>query len=287
MISVIIPIYNVAQYLSQCVDSVLSQSYQDLEIILVDDGSTDECPKICDDYQQKDVRIRVVHKENGGLSDARNAGMKKATGEWTLFVDSDDWIDQEAIAKLYQFAIDNRCDIVQGGLFYAYQDHLLYRQATKVEQKRTVLERDDAMRELIINDRVKNFAWGKLYKADLIRDLFFPVGKYFEDCFWQHLVMDRIARYGIIDEPLYYYRQRNDSISGMPSNRLNDLLEGNKERLNFIHERYPELYPLMKRKYDDLYSRMDLPQGITYKCKRFMERVLGRLRPSVYKKIDL
>ena len=287
MISVIIPIYNVAQYLSQCVDSVLSQSYQDLEIILVDDGSTDECPKICDDYQQKDVRIRVVHKENGGLSDARNAGMKKATGEWTLFVDSDDWIDQEAIAKLYQFAIDNRCDIVQGGLFYAYQDHLLYRQATKVEQKRTVLERDDAMRELIINDRVKNFAWGKLYKADLIRDLFFPVGKYFEDCFWQHLVMDRIARYGIIDEPLYYYRQRNDSISGMPSNRLNDLLEGNKERLNFIHERYPKLYPLMKRKYDDLYSRMDLPQGITYKCKRFMERVLGRLRPSVYKKIDL
>lgn len=287
MVSVVIPIYNVAQYLSQCVDSVLSQSHQDLEIILVDDGSTDECPKICDDYQQKDVRIRVVHKENGGLSDARNAGMKKATGEWTLFVDSDDWIDQEAIAKLYQFAIDNRCDIVQGGLFYAYQDHLLYRQATKVEQKRTVLERDDAMRELIINDRVKNFAWGKLYKADLIRDLFFPVGKYFEDCFWQHLVMDRIARYGIIDEPLYYYRQRNDSISGMPSNRLNDLLEGNKERLNFIHERYPELYPLMKRKYDDLYSRMDLPQGITYKCKRFMERVLGRLRPSVYKKIDL
>ena len=134
MISVVIPIYNVAQYLSQCVDSVLSQSYQDLEIILVDDGSTDECPKICDDYQQKDARIRVIHKENGGLSDARNAGMKKATGEWTLFVDSDDWIDQEAIAKLYQFAIENRCDIVQGNVYYVYADHLLYRQASRKEQ---------------------------------------------------------------------------------------------------------------------------------------------------------
>ena len=287
MVSVVIPIYNVVQYLSQCVDSVLSQSYQDLEIILVDDGSTDECPKICDDYQQKDARIRVVHKENGGLSDARNAGMMIARGEWIYFADSDDWLVQDAIQKLYHFAIENNCNVVQGGLFYAYQDHLLYRQATKAEQKCTVLERDDAMRELIINDRVKNFTWGKLYKSDLIHDLFFPVGKFFEDSFWQHLVMDKVERYGIIDEPLYYYRQRNDSISGMPSNRLNDLLEGNKERLNFIHERYPELYPLMKRKYDNLYSQMYPPQDITYKCKRFMQRVLGRLRPSVYKKIDL
>lgn len=287
MISVVIPIYNVAQYLSQCVDSVLAQSYRDLEIILVDDGSTDECPKICDDYQQKDARIRVIHQENGGLSDARNAGMKIARGEWIYFADSDDWLVQDAIQKLYHFAIENHCDVVQGGLYYAYQDHLLYRQATKVEQRCPVLERDEAMRELIINDRVKNFAWGKLYKADLIRDLPFPVGKYYEDSFWQHLVMDRVARYGIIDEPLYYYRQRNNSISGMPSDRLHDLLEGNRERLNFIHERYPELYPLMKRKYDNLYSQMYPSQGITYKCKRFMERVLGRLRPSVYKKIDL
>lgn len=221
------------------------------------------------------------------MSDARNAGMKIARGEWIYFADSDDWLVQDAIQKLYHFAIENHCDVVQGGLYYAYQDHLLYRQATKVEQRCPVLERDEAMRELIINDRVKNFAWGKLYKADLIRDLPFPVGKYYEDSFWQHFVIDRVGQYGIIDEPLYFYRQRSDSISGMPSNRLNDLLEGNRERMNFIHEKYPSLYPLMKRKYDNLYSQMYPPQGITYKCKRFMERVLGRLRPSVYKKIDL
>ena len=287
MISVVVPIYNVSQYLSQCIDSILTQSYQDLEIILVNDGSTDECPLLCDEYKGKDSRVRVVHKKNRGLSDARNAGLRIAKGEWIYFVDSDDWLDSDAIQKLYPFAVENKCDVVQGGLYYAYHDHLLYRKAGKKEQKRTVLERNDAMRELIINDRVKNFAWGKLYKADLIRDLPFPVGKYYEDSFWQHFVIDRVGQYGIIDEPLYFYRQRSDSISGMPSNRLNDLLEGNRERMNFIHEKYPSLYPLMKRKYDNLYSQMYPPQGITYKCKRFMERVLGRLRPSVYKKIDL
>ena len=227
MISVIIPIYNVAQYLLQCVDSVLSQSYQDLEIILVDDGSTDDCSRMCDEYETKESRVRVIHKENGGLSDARNEGMRIANGEWIYFVDSDDWVDHDAIRKLYQFAVENHCDVVQGGLYYAYYDHLLYRKASKKEQKKTILDRHDAMRELIINDRVKNFAWGKLYKTDLIKDLYFPVGKYFEDSFWQHLVIDRVNRYGIVDESLYFYRQRGDSISGQPSNRLTDLLEGN------------------------------------------------------------
>ena len=286
MVSVVIPIYNVAQYLSQCVDSVLSQSYQDLEVILVDDGSTDECPKICDDYQQKDARIRVIHKENGGLSDARNAGMKKATGEWTLFVDSDDWIDQEAIAKLYQFAIENHCDIVQGNVYYVYADHLLYRQASRKEQKNNVLSCQGAMRELLINDRVKNFAWGKLYKTDIIKDLDFPVGKYFEDCFWQHLAIDRAERYGIVDEPLFYYRQRKDSISGIPSNRRNDLLEGNQERLNFIHERYPALYPLMKRRYNEICVILNPPTGLRFRLKRFVQKAVDRFRPNLIKTIE-
>ena len=287
MISVIIPIYNVSQYLSQCVDSVLTQSYQDLEIILVDDGSTDECPQMCDDYQEKDARVRVIHKKNGGLSDARNAGMKIASGEWTFFVDSDDWLDEEAIMNLYRFAIDKHCDVVQGNLYYAYEDHLLYRRASEKEQKQTVLSRHEVMRELIINDRVKNFAWGKLYKTNIIRDLEFPVGKFFEDSFWQHLVIDRVERYGIIDEPLCYYRQRGDSISGTPSNRLNDLLEGNRERMSFIRDKYPEMLSLMKKKYDDLCNELNPPSDVGYKWRKLVRRVMGRLRPSLYKRIDL
>lgn len=287
MISVIIPIYNVVQYLSQCMDSVLTQSYQDLEIIMVDDGSTDECPKLCDEYEAKDSRVRVIHKKNGGLSGARNAGMKVATGEWIYFVDSDDWAAHGAIEKLYQFAVENRCDVVQGGLYYAYHDHLLYRKANKKEQKHTILGRHDAMRDLIINDRVKNFAWGKLYRTDLIKDIDFPVGKYFEDSFWQHLVMDRVERYGIVDEPLYYYRQREDSISGQPSNRLADLLEGNRARLDFIREKYTDLLPLLQKKYSELYYQINPPNSISYRCKRFWQRVKGRLCPSSYERIDL
>lgn len=287
MISVIIPIYNVSRYLPQCMKSVLSQSYQDLEIILVDDGSTDDCPRMCDNYKEQDARVRVIHKKNGGLSDARNAGMKIATGEWTCFVDSDDWLDQEAIMKLYQFAIENRCEVVQGNIYYTYDDHLLYRQASKKEQKRTLLSRHEAMRELIINNRVKNFAWGKLYKTNIIRDLEFPIGKYFEDSFWQHHVIDRVQRYGIIDEPLCYYRQRGDSISGMPSNRRNDFMEGNRERMEFVRNRYPDLFPLMKRKYKDWDILLNPPTNIAYKLKRFFRRVVDRFRPNVFKRIDL
>lgn len=287
MISVVIPVYNVAQYLSQCVESVLSQSCKELEIILVDDGSTDDCPDLCDEYERNDVRVRVIHKKNGGLSDARNAGMKIATGEWIYFVDSDDWVAHDAIEKLYQFAVENHCDMVQGGLYYAYQDHLLYRKAYKKEQEHTILRRHDAMRELIINDRVKNFAWGKLYKTELIKDLDFPVGKYFEDSFWQHLVMDRVDRYGIIDEPLYFYRQRGDSISGQPSNRLTDLLEGNKIRLDFIRGKYPDLLTLMQKKYSELNNQVNPPDNVSYRCKRFFQRVKGRLCPSSYHRINL
>lgn len=286
MISVIIPIYNVDQYLSQCMQSVLSQSYKELEIILVDDGSTDKCPALCDEYEKKDARVRVIHKKNGGLSDARNVGMKMATGEWVYFVDSDDWLPQDAIQKLFHFARENYCDVVQGGLYYAYQNHLLYRKASEKEQKQTVLGRNEAMRELIINDRVKNFAWGKLYKFDLLKDLPFPVGKYFEDSFWQHLVMDRVERYGIIDEPLYYYRQRGDSISGTPSNRLNDLLEGNRVRMSFIREKYPELLPLMKKKYDELYEQINPSSGMLNQCRRFFLRVINRFRGSSYQRIS-
>lgn len=241
MISIIVPIYNVHLYLSKCVESIFAQSFRDIEIILVDDGATDECPQMCDDFASRDCRVRVIHKENGGLSDARNAGMKVALGEWIYFLDSDDWMHPEALQTLFDFAKKNDCDVVQGGLYYAYENHLLYRQPSKKELKQSVLVNDDAMRSLIINDRVKNFAWGKLYKTDLIRDIEFPLGKYFEDSFWQHLVMHRVKKYGIVDAPLYYYRQRENGISGNFSERNLDLLKGYEERISFIKRNYPEL----------------------------------------------
>lgn len=288
MISIIVPIYNVIQYLPQCMESILAQTWQDMEIILVDDGSKDECPQLCDEYAVQDSRVRVIHKPNGGLSDARNAGMRVAKGEWVYFIDSDDWMHPDALQQLHDFAIKNQCEVVQGNLYYAYKDHLLYRQPNKKELCQHVFDREEAMRLLIINDRVKNFAWGKLYRADILRDLDFPVGKFFEDSFWQHQVMHRIKHYGIIDEPLYYYRQREDSISGTASHRLKDLVEGYNVRLEFIQEHYPQFAPLMQKMCQKVYDQVYPKAGGLYSLQSFMQRVKSRLFPSVkYIKIDL
>ena len=119
-VSIIVPIYNVEKYIHKCIDSILSQTFTDFELILVDDGSPDKCGEICEQYALKDNRIKVVHKENGGLSDARNAGIDVASGKYIYFIDSDDWISPNSIISLLNFAEDNQCEIVQGGFYYAY-----------------------------------------------------------------------------------------------------------------------------------------------------------------------
>lgn len=277
MISIIIPVYNVSEYLPRCVESVLSQTYKDLEIILVDDGSKDNSGILCDEYAKKDPRIKVIHKENGGLSDARNIGTVQAIGDWIFYLDSDDWIVPNAIETLFQYANKNDCDVVQGGLYYAYPKYLLKRK----EESSIVLGRESAMKELIINERVKNFAWGKLYKSSLVKDLLFPKGKYFEDCYWQHLVMDRVNKYGIIDTPLLYYRQRPDSISGTISNRYDDLILGYEIRMKFIQEHYPQFSKLMIKKYEEVKEVKYPKTDLISKIKKLSHRIKERLFPTV------
>lgn len=241
-ISVIVPIYNVEKYLTRCVDSILNQTYKNLEIILVDDGSPDKCGIIADNYQSKDNRIKSVHKKNGGLSDARNYGMRYATGEYVLFVDSDDWLKEEMIEVLYNLAVENNADIVQSGFYYKYDDYLLYDDRYyKEDMKPIKLNKEELMKELVINERVKNFAWGKLYKLNLIKDIPFEKGVLFEDVFWAHKVMDRVNRYVICHKPMCYYLQRNDSIVSTYTVRSLDIIKGLRIRHKFIEENYPKL----------------------------------------------
>lgn len=245
-ISIIVPVYNVAPYLRQCLDSTGALGREDAEVILVNDGSTDDSGAICQEYANHWENVRVIEKPNGGLSDARNAGMKVARGKYVCFLDSDDRLAPGAIDTLYRFAEENDCDVVQGGFYYAFDDHLeLDNRYLSEKEPPFVLERQVAMRELIKNNYVKNFAWGKLYRSDIVKRHPFPVGKFFEDSYWQHLVIDDCNRYGVVPEPLYYYRQRQDSISsGMGTNAL-DLFDGYEERLSFIQLNYPELTSLM------------------------------------------
>lgn len=241
-VSIIVPIYKVEKYIHQCVESILNQTYTHLEIILVDDGSPDSCGIIADELKDRDTRIKVIHKENGGLSDARNAGMEKATGEFTMFVDSDDWLDPNMIENMVYHGIASEADIVQSGFYYAYEDKLLIDNRYYQEDEPAVtLDNKRLMYELVKNEKVKNFAWGKLYQTKLIKKIPFTKGVLFEDVFWAHHVMHHVDSYLMIHQPFYYYRQREDSIVAAYTPRNLDMIKGLKSRHRFIEHSYQEL----------------------------------------------
>lgn len=241
-VSVIVPVYKVEKYLNRCLDSILNQTYRNLEIILVDDGSPDNCGKIADNYAKRDNRIKVIHKPNGGLSDARNHGMQSVSGEFTVFVDSDDWLDSEMIEELVGNRQKYDADVVQTAFYYAYDDYLLFdnRYYSK-DDPPVILDQNSLMQELVKNEKVKNFAWGKLYKTELIKDIPFEKGVLFEDVFWAHRVMQRVSRYVILNRPKCYYYQRSDSIVATYTPRNLDILKGLKVRHLFIEEFYQDL----------------------------------------------
>ena len=283
-VSIIIPVYNVEPYLKQCLDSVYFQQSQAFEIILVDDGSTDNSGKICDLYAETHSNTSVIHQENGGLSDARNTGIRIAQGEYIYFIDSDDWLAPNAITTLLDFAINNNCDIVQGGFFYTYNNRLTYNNEPETS---LVLNREQAMEALVKNNFVKNFAWGKLFKASIIKSTPFKKGVFFEDSYWKHLVINQISTYGIISTPLYYYRQRDNSISGQLSPKNIDLLKGYEERILFISDNYPNLSGLMVKQYWNLCTNMLLAaksdQNNYNKFLQYWEDALNRHKPLLDK----
>lgn len=240
LISVIVPIYNVEKYLDKCVDSIINQTYKNLEIILVDDGSPDNCPKMCDDYAEKDSRIRVVHKKNGGLSDARNVGMEVATGEYVSFIDSDDYISLDFYETLLQTMIDNDSDIVECSVVKFYENEKFdeYSDDLKVTNYETV----DALDGLISENPFKQHVWNKLYKSSVALDIPYAVGKLNEDEFWTYQVFGKAKKVTRINKTMYYYFQRNGSIMGNGYNiRRLDALEGKMNRQAYIEKNFPIL----------------------------------------------
>jgi glycosyltransferase involved in cell wall biosynthesis len=242
LVSIVVPVYKVEKYIHRCLESILNQTYTNLEIILVDDGSTDKCGEILDEYGKIDNRIKVIHKENGGLSDARNVGMQHVTGSFTLFVDSDDWVDIKMVEEMMNISRFCKADIVQSAFYYAHKDCLFYdNRFFSKSDPHVILDNSSLMYELVVNKKVKNFAWGKLYKTNLIKDIAFEKGVLFEDVFWAHQVMHHVNTYVIIHKPLYYYYQREDSIVASYSPRNLDILKGLKQRHTFLEEHYKGL----------------------------------------------
>lgn len=240
LISVIVPIYRVEDYLKRCVDSIINQTYKNLEIILVDDGSTDSCPQICDDYAKQDTRIKVVHKENGGLSDARNAGMKVATGEYISFVDSDDYIDVDMLNILLDVMIQEDCEIAQCGTVRFYDGENAV--ANKFDYKVKVYNNKEALKELINDGHFVQTVWNKLYKAEVALKLPFRKGKLNEDEFWTYIVFAESKKIAEVTADMYFYLQRSTSIMGESySIRRLDALQAKAERQEYLQEKFPEL----------------------------------------------
>ena len=240
LISVIVPIYNVEKYLARCVDSIVNQTYKNLEIILVDDGSPDRCPQMCDDYAEKDSRIKVVHKKNGGLSDARNAGMAVATGEYISFIDSDDYVSDDFFECLLDVMNKENSDIAECSVVKFYEDNRFDEFSDDLSVK--TYDTQDAMSALIAENQFHQHVWNKLYKTELVKDIPYAVGKLNEDEFWTYRVFGRANKVARINKTMYYYFQRISSIMGVGYNiRRLDALEGKANRQKYIENNFPDL----------------------------------------------
>lgn len=236
-ISIIIPIYNVEKYIHRCVDSVLAQTYHNTEIILVDDGSLDRCGKICDEYAKIDKRIKVVHKENGGLSDARNAGIEVATGDYIGFVDSDDYISEDMYEKLYSALINNNADMSICSFKYVGEDITAKFDNDNSPIKNGVLSGSSILFEKMNEQKFWYWvvAWNKLYKRELFSDIRFPVGKINEDEFIIHHILLKCDNVACVSDMLYYYVQREGSIMNIKYSVKNlDLAEAFMRRSQHI-----------------------------------------------------
>lgn len=238
-ISVIVPIYNVEPYLSRCVDSILAQTCQDYELILVDDGSPDGCGAICDQYALRDSRIKVIHKANGGLSDARNAGLEIAQGEYIAFIDSDDWVTPDYLAKLLNGLAETGADICECEIIRT-DGSVSVGEETLGET--TCYDTQCAMQLLIQDTVLRQHVWNKLYRRDTIGDTVFPNGKTNEDEFWTYQVFGRARKVTKIQNVLYSYFQRPESIMGKTySLKRLDALEAKMQRQKYIQMHFPDL----------------------------------------------
>ncbi|MFR0779346.1 MAG: glycosyltransferase family 2 protein [Zhenhengia sp.] len=235
-VSVIVPVYNVERFLSKCIDSLLRQTLQDIEIILIDDGATDRSSEICDTYALKDHRIKVIHKINGGLSDARNVGIEVAQGEYIAFLDSDDWVEPNLYEYLYNLIKKKNADIAQCDYIKAYAEDAQI--DFKHQTKETIYTSVEALGLLFGEEYVKTVVvWNKLYRRSLFEEIRFPKGKVHEDEFTTYKVIHKANKLVNSNLPKVYYRQREGSI----------MAEGFNEKRLHILEAYKEKYAYLKQ----------------------------------------
>lgn len=286
MISVIVPVYNVEEYLERCVNSLLGQSYKDIEILLIDDGSTDKSSEICDAYRQQDSRVRVFHKKNGGQSEARNLGLEKAKGKFLSFVDSDDYVSPDYLSSLYTMMVQKNADIS----ICSYQktkSDTIERYDSITEFDTLLLHSEETLENMLYRKGIDSYCCGKLYRKNLFDEIRFPVGELFEDVKIMYKIYDRANLIAFNSAKLYFYYQRlGSTIHSDFSLRKMDQVFASEEVLEFILKKYPNLTEAAVSKLFiaavDVFRQ--IPRGQKYqKEKDYLKCIIKKYRKGVLK----
>ncbi len=286
LISIIVPVYNVSKYLRTCLESIRKQTYRNIEVILVDDGSLDGSQKICDEYTHIDERFICIHKKNGGLSDARNEGIKLASGKYGMLVDSDDYIHRDSVRVLYNNLIESGADLSIGNYRRVKPEETVDLDSNP-ENKTTEFSTNDALRELceleynyFTANHIQQFtsAWNKLYRMDALKRIKFPVGKVFEDVATAHEFINDAQKIVYTDAILYFYLIREGSISRVAIKNT-DMISAFESRIAFFKDNnktqfltntYSTYLTVLMRTYSNLIETPDSPtikRGIMEKIK--------------------
>lgn len=246
IVSIVVPVYGVELYLRECLDSLLNQTYENIEVILVDDESPDKCPRICDEYAKKDNRVKVIHQKNGGAGNARNTGLAHIHGEYVCFVDSDDYVAENYIESLITGLNQEDADIAVSGFYTMYVDEMIAssRVETKVSYSNTEYLR------YFLQDWSCSLIWNKIFKADLLEDIRFVEGRKIDDEFFTYQTVIKAKKIVYVDECLYYYRMRMSGVMSQSTSSVNaervfkDQHDYYVERYEKVINQFPDLKPL-------------------------------------------
>lgn len=295
LISIIVPVYNVSEYLEECLNSIINQSYKNIEIIVVDDGSTDQSPMICDIYSKKDDRISVYHKLNGGLSDARNYGIDKAIGSLISFVDSDDVLMPNFIDYLYNLLKQNKADISECQIqrFYGSNNGFNINSSDNsilYSGKKNIMES-------FLKGNINTIAPAKLYPTSYFKDIRYPLNKFHEDVHTTYKIISLAEKIAVGTANLYLYRMRPNSITTMAFNPKHlDALYGKIEILEFLKKNYPELVKYGKAnvahtattlayKLSKSYTNNDIAKLLKSNIRQYLKYMMGITYCSMKSKI--
>lgn len=243
LISVIVPVYNTEKYLEDCIASIINQSYYNLDIILINDGSTDNSKLICEKWEKKDNRIRLINQANMGAAMAKNTGLDAIKGDLFMILDSDDLLHQNNIEILYSYMQKQNSDIIEAchtTIFEEFKNINIY-QNSKIEN----FNIETALKELIMSRKFHQTPWNKLYKTELLKDIRFPKGRYIDDEYWTYKLFINAKKITWIDSVIYYYRQHENSIMGRQySIKRLDIIDALYERYHLMKDKFPDLKDL-------------------------------------------